>query len=81
MMRRMTPLVLSLAIVLVLPDRAFAGSTDLALFQASARTAPPNIMILLDTSGSMKAEPGGWVSTCAERFPICELSPQVDRAQ
>ncbi len=46
----------------IAPWVALAGSTDLTLFGASGGNAPPNIMILIDTSSSMKKRPSGCTS-------------------
>jgi type IV pilus assembly protein PilY1 len=47
------------SLLLALPQAALAGSTDLTLFGAAPDNAPPNILILIDTSGSMKSPPKG----------------------
>jgi hypothetical protein len=58
MMRRTSLVVLLLVAALVLPQSARAGTSDLALFSASAGSAIPNIMFLMDTSSSMIELPG-----------------------
>jgi type IV pilus assembly protein PilY1 len=47
------------AVTLVLPQTGHGGSTDLALFTAGSGSAPPNILIMLDSSGSMNDRPSG----------------------
>ena len=62
--------ILALVCVAFLPLRgARAASDDLALF-SSATAAPPNIMLLLDTSGSMKNEPAGCDSCTDDKWEM-----------
>ena len=65
-------LAIVLATLLALPQAPRAGSSDLALFSAGSRFAPPNIMILFDTSGSMKNEPDGCDSCTEDKWVIAQ---------
>jgi len=56
--------------VMALPRVAFAGASDIKLFTGGGRM-PPNIMILLDNSGSMNDPPSGCL-TCGSKLSIAK---------
>lgn len=60
-----------LTVLLWLPNIAFAGSSDIELF-ASGGSVPPNILLLIDNSGSMDRDVNGnWCSgSCDSRREI-----------